>query len=488
MNFSKRSPFVKEIMFERVYPQKIILPMKMHSGVPAVPAVKVGDYVRVGQCVGIPEKGTFSVPVHSGVSGRVTEISDIRLPNGVMTPAVTIKNDMKRTRLDSVRPRSGFKLSASEAIGIIRDAGICGMGGEGLPTAAKLKRARNEVVRDFLVNCLQSEPYSTSDLVAITEYPDYVVLGSSACARAVGASRCIFLISENRREQRKALANSIEKIKADFRDLDFEIKLFRERFPQGYYRLVARALYGKNLALGETLENSCKAVLFNCSTMLACWEALSDNIPMMSRIVSVTGDSSGGHNMLVPIGTPVSELLSNAQDIKNGSDMIVWGNCLTGIEIKDPEHTPVVKTTSVISVVRHAEIPRTPCIHCGLCSECCPMNLSPNTIYEMLNQGLGQKAAEEGARDCIACGSCSYVCPAGINLTTAIASFAGEGRIIEINSLLDNSSADYRTADELNTSYVGEASLLEDYSDSDDDRGVKSSDSITLPFEKDKEV
>ena len=460
----------------------------MHYGVPATPAVKVGDYVRIGQCVGIPVKGTFSVPVHSGISGKVTDISEIMLPNGIKTPAVTIVNDMKRTRLDSVKPRSGFKLSASEAISIIRDAGICGMGGEGIPTAAKLLRARTEVVRDFLVNCLQSEPYSTSDLVAITEYPDYVVLGACACARAIGASNCVFLISENRKEQRQALANSIEKIKGDFKDLRFDIKLFRERFPQGYYRLVARAIYGKNLALGETLEKSCKAVLFNCSTMLACWEALSDNIPMMSRIVSVTGDASGGHNMLVPIGTPLSELLFNAQDIKNGSDRIVWGNCLTGIEITDPENTPVVKTTSVVSVVRRTEVPRTPCIHCGLCSECCPMNLSPNTIYEMLNQGLGQKAAEEGARECIACGSCSYVCPAGIDLTPAIARFAGEGRIIEINSLLDNSSAMSRKNAELYAEYVGEASLLEDYSDGEENRNKKSPDSITLPFEKDKEV
>ena len=298
----------------------------------------------------------------------------------------------------------------------------------------------------------------------------------------------MFLISENRKEQRVALLNSIEKIKDDFKDLEFDIKLFRERFPQGYYRLVARALYGKNLAVGETIEKSCSAVLFNCSTMLACWEALSDNIPMMSRIVSVTGDASGGHNMLVPIGTPVSELLINAQDIKNGSDRIIWGNCLTGIEILDPERTPVVKTTSVISVVRRNEVPRTPCIHCGLCSECCPMNLSPNTIFEMLNQGLRQKAAEEGARDCIACGSCSYVCPAGINLTTAIASFAGEGRIIEINSLLDNSGAEERPLDDLKPAYVGEASLLEDYSDGEGDKSKSSPDSITLPFEKDKEV
>ena len=462
--------------------------MKMHYGVPATPVVKAGDYVRIGQCVGVPEKGSFSVPVHSGISGKVTDISEIILPNGIKTPAVTIVNDMKRTRLDSVKPRSGFKLSASEAISIIRDAGICGMGGEGIPTAAKLRRARTEAVNDFLVNCLQSEPYSTSDLVAITEYPDYVVLGSSACARAVGASKCVFLISENRKEQRQALANSIERVKSDFKDLEFEIKLFRERFPQGYYRLVARALYGKNLALGETIEKSCKAVLFNCSTMLACWEALADNIPMMSRIVSVTGDASGGHNMLVPIGTPVSELLSNAQDIKNGSDRIVWGNCLTGIEVKDPENTPVVKTLSVVSVVRRAEVPRTPCIHCGLCSECCPMNLSPNTIYEMLNQGLRQKAAEEGARECIACGCCSYVCPSGIDLTNSIARFAGEGRIIEINSLLDNSGAELKQPEDPDMTYVGEASLLEDYSDRNEEAGEKNSDALTLPFEKDKKV
>ncbi|MCQ2473433.1 MAG: RnfABCDGE type electron transport complex subunit C [Saccharofermentans sp.] len=475
-------------MFERIYPSKIILPMKMHYGVPAIPTVEVGDYVRIGQCVGVPEKGTFSLPVHSGISGKVTDISEIRLPNGILTPAITIMNDMKRTRLDSVKPRSGFKISATETIGIIRNAGICGMGGEGIPTAAKLSRARTEAVTDFLVNCLQSEPYSTSDLVAVTEYTDYVVLGSCACARTVGASKVVFLISVNRKEQRKALESAIERVKADFKDLEFDIKLFRERFPQGYYRLVARAIYGKNLALGETLEKSCKAVLFNCSTMLACWEALSDNIPLMSRIVSVTGDASGGHNMLVPIGTPVSELLASARDIKNGSDRIVWGNCLTGIEIKDPEHTPIVKTTSVISVIRRAEVPKTPCIHCGLCSECCPMNLSPNTIYEMLNQGLRQKASEEGARDCIACGSCSYVCPAGINLTTSIAMFAAEGRIIEVNSLLDNSSAEDKSFEDYRASYVGETSLLEDYSDENENSDKKAPDSITLPFERDKEV
>ena len=116
------------------------------------------------------------------------------------------------------------------------------------------------------------------------------------------------------------------------------------------------------------------------------------------------------------------------------------------------------------------------------------MNLSPNTIYEMLNQGLKQKAAEEGARECIACGCCSYVCPSGIDLTNSIARFAGEGRIIEINSLLDNSGAELKQPEDPDMTYVGEASLLEDYSDRNEEAGEKNSDALTLPFEKDKKV
>lgn len=488
LNFSKRSHYVREIMLERVYPTRIILPMKMHYGVPAVPCVRIGDSVSAGQCVGIPEKGTFSVPVHSGISGTVTDIRQITLPNGIVTRAIEIHNDMKRARLDSLKPRSVLKLSATEAINIITDAGICGMGGEGIPTGAKLRRAKKEKVGDLLVNCLQSEPYSTSDLTAITEYPDYVVNGAAACTRAIGAKRCFFLISEQRREQRIALENSVERLKEKYRDLTFDIKLFRERFPQGYYRLVAKALYGKTLSTDDTLERTCGAVLFNCSTMLACWEAISDNIPMMNRIVSITGDASGIHNMLVPIGTPVSELINSVEDFRASGGRIIWGNCLTGIEITDPDNTPVIKLTSAISIIRRQVVPKTPCIHCGLCSESCPVGLSPNTVYEMLNQGLLQKAAEEGARDCIACGSCSFICPAGIDLTARIAAFAGEGRVIEVNSLLYNSGHNTKEGELLyDASETSGGSLLEDYGGVKED-GRDEDGRIILPFDGGKKV
>jgi hypothetical protein len=45
-----------------------------------------------------------------------------------------------------------------------------------------------------------------------------------------------------------------------------------------------------------------------------------------------------------------------------------------------------------------------------------------------------------------------------------------------------------KTVGDMKPSYVGEASLLEDYSDTEEDKKQSSPDSIVLPFEKDKEV
>lgn len=482
LDFSKRSSFIKEILLERVNPTKIILPCKQHYGFSAIPVVNVGDQVKVGQCVALPPKGKFSLAVHSGISGTVTDISNIRLPNGIECPAITITNDMKMQRVPSIMHRENMGLSASDVLGIISNAGICGMGGEGIPTAAKLDRARRYAVDQLLVNCLQSEPYATSDLMVMSEYPGYVVMGAAACARACGTDKVVFLISEQRKMILEALENAISNAKEDFGEIKFEIKLFKERFPQGYYRLVAKALFGANLSPDDTLEETCRAVLFNCSTMCACWEAISDNIPLMNRIVTVTGDIATGHNIIVPIGTPVSEVLAAGGKIDDTAGPLIWGSALTGIKITDPENTPIIKLTNAITVIRKQEQPRTPCIHCGLCAQNCPMGLSPHIVYEMLKQGMPKKAEEEGARNCISCGICSYICPAGIRLTQRIASFAAEGRIIGENSLLHNTHFKY------NIEEIGDLSLLENYTSDTAEAGEEDPDAVILPFEGGKKV
>lgn len=480
LEFSKRSSFKREILLEKLYPSRIILPMKMNYGEAAVPTVRVGEKVTIGQCVGAPNPGSFAVPVHSGISGEVTEIRTITLPNRVTCKAVVIESDRKRTYHPSVYPRSDVNVSASKVRGIVKDAGIVGMGGEGIPTIAKINMARRSGVDRILVNCLQSEPYANCDFMRISESPEYIIMGSVALAGAVGVKRIDILISDNRKEEISALQNAMQMSAGDYSGFIFNFKYFKERFPQGYYGLVAKALYGVDLKEGETLESRCKAVMFNCSTVYSCWEAIADNMPLSSRIISVSGENGEGHNVLVPIGTTVSEILNTVNDNIKTAKKLVWGNCLTGLEIKDPDNTPIIKTTSAISVITRREFNTSSCIRCFKCEDSCPMGLEPGLLYNLLRKGLQYKAEDEGAAKCIACGSCSFVCPATIDLTGAIASYASK-----LNR--NDEHPDKLSFAEHTKINIGSVSLLETHEeDETGEAEVRNPDDIVLPFEEGK--
>ena len=477
LDFSGRSSFVKEIMLEKVYPSRIILPMKQHYGVPAVPIVKKGEHVLIGQCVGMPSKGAFSAPVHSGISGNVTDIRTITLPDKTSCEAVFIETDRKRTYHPSIRIRSDFNISATNVSGIIRDSGIVGMGGEGIPSIAKINRARKSGVDVLLVNCLQSEPYATSDLLRITDSSDYLIMGAVALAGAVGCSRISFLISEKKTTEITALQSAMERTSGRYSGYVFNIRYFKERFPQGYYRMVAKALFDKDLKEGELLEDKCRAVMFNCSTVYACWEAIADGMPLVSRVVTVTGENNDGHNVLAPIGTPVSELLNSLNGRSETNNRVILGNALTGIELSDPDNTPITKTTSAVTVIRNTDTIRTHCIHCGSCSRACPMELSPSILKNLIDLGLSYRAVEERAYECIACGACSYVCPSGVDLTSTIARFASQNRKKEEGRMSITEKID-----------IGNVSLLEAYNETEAGDPEQDKDRIILPFEGGKTV
>ena len=51
-------------------PETVEIPMSMHIGAPAIPVVKPGESVRVGQLIG-KAGGFVSAPVYASVSGTV---------------------------------------------------------------------------------------------------------------------------------------------------------------------------------------------------------------------------------------------------------------------------------------------------------------------------------------------------------------------------------------------------------------------------------
>ncbi|MBO4495636.1 MAG: RnfABCDGE type electron transport complex subunit C [Clostridiales bacterium] len=426
LDFGRQRKFMREALLEVCSPREVILPMVQHRGTPCDPVVSVGDSVAIGDLVGVPAdmKG---VPVHASVSGEVTKIDSIRLPNRVSCKAVWIKNDLNRRFSTKIHPRTNVdQLSLAELSKLLWTSGICGMGGEGISTYSKCVKAEKAGVETLLVNATQSEPFLACDLHHLRVNAPRVLQGAMALGGICRVKKVVFCIEDLWVDEIDALNKAITDLRHRYLDKKIEVRLFKTRFPQGCQQLIIKALYGVELPIGKDPEEEVKAVLFNASTCQAFCDMIEKNQPLISRVVTISGDTITGHNVLVPIGTSVSELLERVPGAHT-AQRIAWGGAMTGVAIKDL-NVPIIKTTAAITIIRKFEPMRMNCIHCGACVGACPVGLSPYLLNRLIEIGQEEAAVSESVEQCIACGACAYVCPAGIELSTNIAKAAHRAR------------------------------------------------------------
>lgn len=141
-------------------------------------------------------------------------------------------------------------LSAREAdpiLATLEEAGLCGMGGAGFPTATKwrLVREQAETPRYVVVNADESEPGSFKDRVILAELPHLVVEGAALAGRVVGAAKVIIYIRHEYEPERRLLAREIERARAAG-VLPVPMEIFIS--PGGY-------ILGEETALLEALED-----------------------------------------------------------------------------------------------------------------------------------------------------------------------------------------------------------------------------------------
>lgn len=426
LDFVRQRKYMREALLEVCSPREVILPMQQHRGTPCDPVVSVGDSVAMGDLVGVPSD-MRGVPVHASVSGEVTKIGTIRLPNKVSCQAVWIKNDLRRRMSPKIQSRKNIaNLPLSELSKLLWQSGICGMGGEGIPTYSKCLKAEKAGVDTLLVNATQSEPFVACDLHHVRVNAAKVLQGAMALSGICHVKRIVFCIEDMWADEIDALNKAVAQLGRQYLDRKIEVRLFKTRFPQGCQQLIIKALYGVELPIGKDPEEAVKAVLFNASTCYAFYEMIEKNQPLISRVVTISGDTITGHNVLVPIGTSVSELLERVPGAHT-AQRIAWGGAMTGVAVKDL-NVPIIKTTTAITIIRKFEPPRMNCIHCGACVGACPVGLSPYLLNKLIERGDKEAMLRESVEQCIACGACSYVCPAGIELSTNIARAAHRAR------------------------------------------------------------
>lgn len=384
-----------------------IFPMRQHIGAPLKALVAIGDKVKVGQK--IADSGEFiSAPVHSSVSGTVTDIKPYFHDSNTMVDAIFVENDKQYTVSDEVCPKDYTKMTAEEILSVIREAGIVGMGGAGFPTHVKL--APKTKVDYVLVNGAECEPYITSDYRYMLENPGDIVYGLKVAMKALGLDEGYIGVEANKPE-------GIASLKA-VSDSSIHLISLKTKYPQGAEKQLIKAITGRNVPAGK-LPADAGAVVINVATAVAIANAFKTGMPAIEKNVTVSGDAiANPSNFRARIGVPVSFLIEQSGGFKSEPQKLISGGPMMGITQYNTDY-PVTKTTSSVLALLNA--PETydedaPCIRCGKCVDHCPMRLMPLKLCAAAKKDDVDMAERYNVLECIECGLCSYICPANKNL------------------------------------------------------------------------
>lgn len=387
-------------------PDKVVIPLSQHTGAPAKPVVKKGDYVIEGQVIG-EINGFVSSYVHSSISGKVVDILPWNLPTNRKFLSIIIENDGQKKSIEKIK-RDWLKLESNEIINIVRESGIVGLGGAAFPTHVKLTIPEGKKVEFIIINGCECEPFLTCDYRVLKQYTDEVIEGLQIICKATNVKKAFIGIEHNKIDLVPLLNNSIKNLKIY---LEVEIKILPEKYPQGSEKHLIKSILNREIPSGG-LPIDVGCLVFNVQTTMAVKRAVCDGIPLTERILTCSGLVKRPKNLKVKIGTLISEILNFCEGEIKSKRKLVVGGPMMGIQIPYPD-VPVIKGTTGILLLPEENIPEKvqPCIRCGKCLEVCPMFLAPSEIGRYVEKDRFDKCENLNVFDCIECGCCSYICP-----------------------------------------------------------------------------
>ncbi len=404
-------------------PRRLVVPLSQHIGAPCDPIVSPGDAVKKGQKIG-EAQGFVSSPVHAPTSGKVLKIADFPHPLGRSLPAVEIESDGLDQWADDIHGREDFlSLSPDDLRAAIREKGLVGMGGAAFPTHVKLSPPKGKAIDTLIINGAECEPYLTADYRLMVEEPEKVIGGMEIMVAILGVERVFIAIEANKPEAIDTMMKTLGE------EPHVEVVTLEVKYPQGAEKQLIKTLVNREVPSSGGLPMDVGVLVQNVGTAAAVDEAVRRGIPLIERVVTVTGEGiQDPKNLRVRIGTPIRDLLEACGGFAARPGKLILGGPMMGLNQYTTD-VPVIKGTSGVLVLPDVQVnveePRN-CIRCGTCVSVCPMNLLPNVLGALATRGLFDEAEKNYLLECIECGSCAYACPARIPLVHLIRYAKGE--------------------------------------------------------------
>lgn len=379
------------------------------------PCVEVGEWVAKYQLIA-REKGPNATRLHAPTSGMVQAIEEIPpAVNGQRARlAIRLLTDTDERELPLEPPSDYRSLAPEQMIQLIEDAGICGMGGAGCPTATKVRDALEKGVKTLIINGVECEPYISCDEALIRERVDLTVQGAELLQAACLADDCVIVIDNAMPAARQALKEKLQ-------GSAIKLQVVRRRYPAGDERQLVKVVCRREVP-SDGHPTDIGVLVQNIGTAVAVYEAIVHAKPCISRIVTLAGSALlTPKNFDAPIGTPVQHLLNLCGVNENLHEFTIRGGSMMGQYLMD-QAAPIEKTTNCIIASNNAEIPEweaeQACIRCGYCEQACPAQLQPQRLLASIRNEERQDTVKLGLDDCIECGACAVVCPSRIPLVS----------------------------------------------------------------------
>ena len=393
-------------------PKQVIVPLRQHIGAPAKVHVKVGDRVLKGQMLGVAD-GYISAAVHAPTSGTVSAIDLHALPHpsGLPDLCITIDSDGEERWIE--RQPIDYRTADPEAVrAVLRDAGIVGLGGAVFPTYVKLNPC-NQKIRTLVLNGAECEPWITSDDLLMRERAAEIVAGIRIMAHLMQPEEVLIGIEDNKPE-------AIAAMRAACQGTNYEVVAVPTLYPGGGEKQLIKVLTGKEVPAGQRPLNI-GVTCSNTGTAYTVHRAVNHGEPVISRIVTVTGNVAKPQNFEVLIGTPIGEIVQLAGGAGADTSHYIMGGPMMGFDLSNLG-APLTKAINCVIAASPALFPSRPaampCIRCTQCAQACPCNLQPQELYWFSQSRNFDKARDYNLFDCIECGCCSYVCPSHIPLVS----------------------------------------------------------------------
>jgi electron transport complex protein RnfC len=391
-------------------PLRLVVPLRQSAGSTPRPLVTAGQKVLKGERIGAPE-GNFSAAIHAPTSGTVLAVESRMLPHpsGLSVSCVVIEPDGEERWIERVPVN--YAAETPDALrNLLRDSGIVGLGGATFPSHIKLKPGAAGRIDTLIINGAECEPWITCDDLLMRERAEGIVRGIAILRHVVAAGRVLVGIEDNKPQ-------AIAALRAAAQSAGVEVVPVPTRYPAGGEKQLIRVLTGIEIPYGR-LGTEFGVQCFNVATAYSVHRAVEHGEPLVSRIVTLTGNVERPGNYEVPIGTPIDELLRLVAP-KGDTDRFIMGGPMMGFTLPRTD-LPVTKAANCILAASPAlfppQGPEMPCIRCGACTRACPAELQPHELYWFSRAKNFGKAQEYGIFDCIECGCCAYVCPSNIRL------------------------------------------------------------------------